>query len=225
MLKFITAILLFLMMGFNSLLGQKTIYFIKYSCEGDSIEIIGEEKYNQSNQIIKKLETFPVNYFSAFVYNSEGKLIEEKIEYPTEKRLIQHYYSYNEQLDRWAKDSIVTNEFQNYDIIDRISLSDTKDVLKSKFNPIEVTINYDENGNVIYKTICTAIQNCTTYKFNYENGNTMLEEIWKLNEDSQVPFLINRTNHIYNQNNYLGSVVLNADERCLYQIKKVIQTP
>jgi len=219
-------ILLFILVVItNSSSAQKHFNYLKFSCEGDSIRNIGHEVYDENNWLISKSEGEPIVFEKYFKYNSFGQLVEEKIHYSDSLTTIQHKYYYIDSSKHWIVDSVYNEKYKELEIITSQKNGDNKYILKSNKSKVETTIYFDNEEELLYKTICTKIQQCTTYKYIYEDNHLIQEEIWKLNEDSQVPFLINRTNHIYNQNNYLGSVVLNADERCLYQIKKVIQTP
>ena len=201
---------------------QKHIRFIKFSCEGDSISCIGYEEYDNNNWLISKSTTEPIAFEKYFKYNSLGQLIEEKIFFSEAMTTIHHHYFYLDSSKNWIVDSLLNEQTKELEIITSHKNGDNKYILQSNKSKSETTLYFDNKEELLYKTICTKIQQCTTYKYIYEDGHLIQEEIWNLTEDSKVPFLISKTNHLYNNKNYLGSVVLNAEERCLYQIKKMI---
>ena len=203
---------------------QKHIRFIKFSCEGDSIGSIGYEEYDNNNWLISKSATEPIAFEKYFKYNSLGQLIEEKIFFSEALTTIHHHYFYTDSIKNWIIDSVFNEQTKDFEIITSHKNGDNKYILQSNKSKSETTLYFDNKEELLYKTICTKIQQCTTYKYIYEDRHLIQEEIWNLNEDSKVPFLISKTNHLYNNKNYLGSVVLNAEERCLYQIKKMIST-
>jgi len=203
---------------------QKHIRFIKFSCEGDSIGSIGYEEYDNNNWLISKSATEPIAFEKIFKYNSLGQLIEEKIFFSEAMTTIHHHYFYTDSIKNWIIDSVFNEQTKDFEIITSHKNGDNKYILQSNKSKSETILYFDNKEELLYKTICTKIQQCTTYKYIYEDRHLIQEEIWNLNEDSKVPFLISKTNHLYNNKNYLGSVVLNAEERCLYQIKKMIST-
>jgi hypothetical protein len=151
-----------------------------------------------------------------------GQLLEEKIFFSEAMTTIHHHYFYLDSSKNWIVDSLLNEQTKELEIITSHKNGDNKYILQSNKSKSETTLYFDNKEELLYKTICTKIQQCTTYKYIYEDGHLIQEEIWNLTEDSKVPFLVSKTNHLYNNKNYLGSVVLNAEERCLYQIKKMI---
>lgn len=231
----------------DALLKSKTVY---YSLSQNTIPLISEYKYDNSNNLIKKSDfegkDKHLARYSTFEYNNKNLLelknsFSENFENNNYEIIVKYEYEYvGEQLNsmtKYRKKAISENEFYIHEI-HSYSYSSGKLIEKiidyeRTENQSKYTFQYDDSGNLIKKTENFFYNNdIFDYRWNYDEKNNKIEEKKYCNNEETEKTIFGYSGTklnkaiTYNEETVLKKITyLYDDSGNLIQEKKEIKNP